>query len=172
MSWKKTDLERLKAASLTDRLRRSQVPARYGAQSAQASKREQRRIDKAQEKEIAALVALREAAWNAGDLVAYGNLLTEDADIVSATGRAARGREALLALYAEQRAGALAGARTRTRVAHVRFLAPEVALADVDYEMQGGSVEAIRRGSMAFVLRKGGASWRIAAIRSLPGVKF
>lgn len=168
MTWKRTDLERLRAASLTDRLRRSQVPARYGAQSAGASKREQRRIDKAQEKEIAALVALREAAWNAGDLAAYGTLLTEDADIVSATGRAARGRDALLALYAEQRAGALAGARTRTRVAAVRFLAPEVALADVDYEMRGGKVDAIRRGTMAFVLRKVGGQWRIAAIRSIP----
>lgn len=168
MSWKKTDLERLKAASLTDRLRRSQIPARYGAQSAEASKREQRRIDKAQEKEIAALIALREAAWNAGDVAAYGNLLTEDADILSATGRTARGREALLALYSEQRAGPLAGARTRTRLANVKFLSPDVALADVDYEMQGGDADGMRRGTMAFIVCKVGGNWRISAVRSIP----
>ena len=34
MSWKKTDLERLKAASLTDRLRKSRSPDRYGRDAA------------------------------------------------------------------------------------------------------------------------------------------
>jgi hypothetical protein len=32
MSWKKTDLERLKAASLTDRLDKAAPPARYGSE--------------------------------------------------------------------------------------------------------------------------------------------
>ena len=44
------------------------------------------------EQAIVALVAAREAAWNAGDTEAYAQLLTEDADLLSATGRAARGR--------------------------------------------------------------------------------
>jgi uncharacterized protein (TIGR02246 family) len=171
LSSKRTHLARLEAANLTDRLRRSEVPARYGAKSAAASKREQRRLEKAQEKDIVALIALREAAWNAGDAAAYANLLTEDADIVSATGRSARGREALLKLYSEQRAAALAGAQTRTRVTHVRFLSPEVALADVDYEMKGGDVDAVRRGTMAFIVRRNADRWRIAAIRSNPSRK-
>lgn len=171
MSHKRTDLARLKAANLTDRLRRSQVPARYGTQSAAAYKRERRKFEKAQEKEIIALVALREAAWNAGDVAAYANLLAEDADIVSATGRAARGAEAFLALYSEQRAGALAGARTKTKVRRVRVLGDTVALADVDYEMTGGDVNAIRRGSIAFVVCRVEGRWRIAAIRSIPSRK-
>lgn len=48
MSWKKTDLERLKAASITDRLRKSQAPARYGKESAIPSRRELRDADRAQ----------------------------------------------------------------------------------------------------------------------------
>ena len=121
------------------------------------------------EQAIRDVVAAREAAWNAGDTATYAQLLTEDADIVSATGRPARGREALLKLYAEQHANAFAGVRTHTSVTHVRVLAPGVALADVEYRLEGGSVDAIRRGVMAFVLRKDAAGrWRIAAIRSIP----
>ena len=123
------------------------------------------------EQAIAALVAAREAAWNAGDTVAYAQLLTEDADIVSATGRPARGRDALLKLFAEQHANVYAGVRTRTAVTHLRLLSKEVALADVSYELEGGNVDAIRRGMMAMVVRKDAGRWRIAAIRSIPEQK-
>jgi hypothetical protein len=47
MSWKKTDLERLKAASLTDRLDKARPPERYGAGSALVSRKAQRELDKA-----------------------------------------------------------------------------------------------------------------------------
>src|SRR6185295_6246247 len=114
---------------------------------------------------IRALIAAREAAWNAGDVAAYRQLLTEDADIISATGRAARGRPAFLKLFAEQHKGALAGARTRTEVTHVRMLGVDVALAVVAYQRAGGNVAAIRRGTMAFMVRRDAGRWRIAAIR-------
>jgi hypothetical protein len=48
LSWKKTDLERLKAASITDRMRQAPTPARYGKDSAILSRREQRKLDQAQ----------------------------------------------------------------------------------------------------------------------------
>ena len=47
MSWKKTDLERLKAASLTDRLQKSRPPERYASGSALVSRKAQRELDKA-----------------------------------------------------------------------------------------------------------------------------
>jgi len=47
LSWKKTDLERLKAASITDQLRKAQAPARYGKGSALPSRREQRAAERA-----------------------------------------------------------------------------------------------------------------------------
>jgi len=166
MSWKKTDLERLKAASLTDRLRKSRSPARYGKEAALVGWQKAFKLD---EQAITAVIAAREAAWNAGDTEGYAQLLTEDADIVSATGRAARGREALLKLYAEQHANAYAGARTHTKVTNIRLLGKDVALADVEYALEGGKVDAIRKGLMAFVLRRDAGRWRIAAIRSMPG---
>ncbi|HYD55933.1 MAG TPA: hypothetical protein VEB41_03395 [Burkholderiales bacterium] len=48
MSWKKTDLERLKAASLTDRVTKSSAPERYGKGSAIVSRKEQRELERAQ----------------------------------------------------------------------------------------------------------------------------
>jgi len=121
------------------------------------------------EQAIRETVAAREAAWNAGDTAAYAQLLTEDADILSASGRAARGRDALLKLFAEQHANIYSGARTSTNVAHVRMVSPGVALADVEYRLEGGKVDDIRKGVMAFVLKKDPAGrWRIAAIRSIP----
>jgi uncharacterized protein (TIGR02246 family) len=126
---------------------------------------DQPRLD---EQAIVELVAARESAWNAGDTVAYAQLLTEDADIVSATGRPARGREVVLRLYAEQHANAYAGVRTHTTVTHVRMIGRDVALADVSYALEGGNVDSIRRGIMAMVLRKDAGRWRIAAIRSIP----
>ena len=129
-----------------------------------------KKIDQVQldEQAIVELVAARETAWNAGDTVAYAQLLTEDADIVSATGRPARGREAVLKLYAEQHANIFGGVLTRTKVTHVRMIGKDAALADVSYELAGGRVDAIRRGTMVFVLRKDAGRWRIAAIRSIP----
>ena len=99
------------------------------------------------EQAIVALVAARQEAWNAGDTVAYAQLLTEDADIVSATGRPARGREAVLKLYAEQHANAFAGVRTQTTVTQVRMIGGDAALADVSYALEGGKVDSIRRGT-------------------------
>lgn len=138
MGSKRTNLERLKADRVTD------------------------------EQAIIALLAERETAWNAGNTEAYAQLLTEDADILSATGRSARGRGALLKLFAEQHANAFAGVRTHTTVTHVRLIGRDAALADVEYWLEGGKTDAVRRGSMIFVLRKDPGRWRIAAIRSIP----
>lgn len=165
MTWKRTELAKLEAASTIDGLRKTRHPNRYGKDAALAGWLRRFGADEAAIKQ---LVAARERAWNAGDVEGYRALLTEDADIVSATGRAARGRDEFLRLYAEQHAGALAGAVTHTKVTHVRMLSDDVALADVEYRMTGGKVAAIRHGLMAFILRRDNGRWRISAIRSIP----
>ncbi|HXZ93496.1 MAG TPA: hypothetical protein VEG36_11525 [Burkholderiales bacterium] len=48
MTSKKTELERLKAASITDRMSKARTPDRFGKGSAAPSRREQRRLDQAQ----------------------------------------------------------------------------------------------------------------------------
>jgi uncharacterized protein (TIGR02246 family) len=117
------------------------------------------------------VIADRQSAWNAGDEQAYARLLTPDADISSATGRAARGREAVIQLYKEQRAGIYAGASTSTRVTHIRMIHGDVALVDADYELTGlRSSSVASRGRIVFVVAKQSDSrWLISAIRGIPG---
>ncbi len=63
-------------------------------------------VENEPEKSIAALIEARRLAWNARDVEAYRALLAPEATLTSATGKAARGREAILQLYLEQRQGA------------------------------------------------------------------
>jgi uncharacterized protein (TIGR02246 family) len=119
---------------------------------------------------ITELVAARSRAWTSGDQQAYARLLTTDADIASATGRTARGRDAVIQLYKEQRAGAYAGAALSTRVTHIRMIRPDVALVDADYELAGlRSGSAANSGKVALVVvKQPDRRWLITAIRGIP----
>ena len=114
-------------------------------------------------------------AWNAGDLMAYRKLLTEDADVVSATGRKSAGRDAVIALSAEQKR--LPSYRdatiTATEIDAIRLVKPYVALVDATYRMTGvripdGSEPRPVAGSILFVMLYQDGAWRIASIRALP----
>jgi hypothetical protein len=48
-----------------------------------------------EEAAIRKLIADRERTWNEGDVDVYGRLFTRDADISTATGEGARGRDAM-----------------------------------------------------------------------------
>ena len=131
--------------------------------------------EKATEAAIAAVLEARRAAWNAGDLEGYRKLLTEDADVVSATGRRSAGRDAVIALSAEQKrqASYRNGTITATEIHTVRLVSPDVALVDATYRMTGVRIpdESEARaveGSILFVVTKQDGAWRIASIRALP----
>jgi uncharacterized protein (TIGR02246 family) len=119
---------------------------------------------------ITELVTARSRAWTAGDEQGYARLLTPDADIASATGRTASGRDAVIQLYREQRAGAYAGAALSTKVTKVRMIRSDVAIVDADYELAGlRSTSASNRGKVTIVaVRQTDQRWLIAAIRGIP----
>ena len=124
---------------------------------------------------IAGVLDARRAAWNAGDLESYRQLLTVDADIVSATGRKSVGRDALIALSAEQkREPSYKDATiTATEIDAVRLVTPDVALVDATYRMTGVRIPADAEarpvaGSILFVMVNQEGAWRIASIRALP----
>ena len=124
---------------------------------------------------ITAVLDARRTAWNAGDLDGYRQLLTEDADIVSATGRKSVGRDALIALSAEQkREPSYKDATiTATEIDAVRLVTPDVALVDATYRMTGVRIPADAEakpvaGSILFVMVNQEGAWRIASIRALP----
>jgi len=132
-----------------------------------------RAADPEDEQAIRRLIGDREAAWNRGEVENYSLLLTPAADIVSATGRPARGRDAVLALYREQRAGAYKGAVTSTPIDSIRFLRPDVAIVDARFSLSGlrapdGSALPARRGLLTLVVTKEGSRWLIASMRGIP----
>ena len=124
---------------------------------------------------IEAVLAARRVAWNAGDLESYRELLTEDADVVSATGRGSAGRDALIALSAEQKRqpSYRDAIITATEIHAIRFLKPDVALVDATYRMTGVRIPADTEarpveGAILFVMVEQDGAWRIASIRALP----
>jgi uncharacterized protein (TIGR02246 family) len=120
------------------------------------------------ENAIVKLVADRQLAWNAGDDHAYAQLLTPDSDISSGSGRATRGRDAVIQLYKEERAGTYAGASTSTRVVHIRKIRADVALVDVDRELTGLQNNSVAPKSRTFlvVVKQPNQRWLITAQRA------
>jgi uncharacterized protein (TIGR02246 family) len=92
-------------------------------------------------------------------------LFTSDADQLVSSGEWRKGRDAVVrgAMASSQSTG---GKRTIT-VEQVRFLTPEVAIADGRYELTGLSGGATRSMWATLVLKKTDAGWRIAAIRNM-----
>jgi len=133
---------------------------------------------KADEDAIREVLVRRRLAWNARDSAAYAQLLTEDADIVSATGRSAAGRDAILRLLAEQHAGPYHGVTiTNTDVTKIKFVRGDAAIADADFQLDGmhaddGSALPPLRGVLSFVLCKRAGRWLISSIRGMPNEPF
>jgi uncharacterized protein (TIGR02246 family) len=130
---------------------------------------------KAADAAIADVLEARRAAWNAGDLEAYRGLLTEEADVVSATGRKSTGRDAVIALSAEQKQqpSYRDATITATEIDAIRLVTPDVALVDATYRMTGVRIPANSgarpvAGSILFVMVQQDGAWRIASIRAMP----
>jgi uncharacterized protein (TIGR02246 family) len=134
------------------------IPAVAGAQSGE-------------EAAVRRVIEERRLAWNAQDTRSYATLLAVDADIVSATGRSAQGREEVIKLYLDQRAGAYRTASiTSTVVERIKFVRPDIAIADAEVELEGargtdGDVVPPTKSLVFFLLTKEGDQWLISSIR-------
>ncbi len=127
------------------------------------------------EAEIREVIEGRRLAWNAQDVAGYSQLLAVDAELTSATGKSAHGRDEILRLYADQRQGIYRDAAiSSTVVERIKFVTTEVAVADATFVMTGvrtstgalPSVEGVN--SYLLVCRSG--SWVIWSMRSVPKI--
>lgn len=114
---------------------------------------------------VRAVVARYVAAREHNDEKALAALFTADADQLVSSGEWRKGRAAVVR-------GTLASSQstrgTRTiAVESVRFLSPDVALADGRYEIAGMKSGATRRMWTAIILKRTPEGWRIAAIRNM-----
>ena len=99
------------------------------------------------------------------DTQAVESLFTSDADQLVSSGEWRKGREAVVrgAMASSRSTG---GKRTIT-VEQVRFVTPDVAIADGRYELTGLAGGATRSMWATLVVKKTSAGWRIAAIRNM-----
>jgi uncharacterized protein (TIGR02246 family) len=99
------------------------------------------------------------------DAAAIEALFTSDADQQTTSAEWRRGRDQIVpgTLESSRRN---AGARAIT-VESVRFLTPDVALADGPYEISASDGAGVRRMRTTIVLTRASGGWRIAAIRNM-----
>jgi uncharacterized protein (TIGR02246 family) len=99
------------------------------------------------------------------DAAAIAALFTADADQLVSSGEWRKGREAVVkGTLASSEAS---GGRRTIEVETVRFLTPDVAVADGRYEIAGTNGAATRRMWSTFLITRTKDGWRIAAIRNM-----
>jgi uncharacterized protein (TIGR02246 family) len=119
----------------------------------------------ADEAAVRAVVAKYMAARELRDSRAIEALFTADADQQTTSGEWRRGRAEIVpgTLQSSERNQ---GVRT-IRIASVRFLTSDVAIADGPYEIAPASGAPARRMWTSIVLTRASDGWRIAAIRNM-----
>ena len=115
----------------------------------------------ADEAAIKSLIKQYMDARNARDSAGVSELFTADADQYTTGGEWRRGRAEVVAGTARS-TKQNPGTRS-TDVASIRFITPDVAIADGNYDITGGDA---RRWTTMVVKREAGR-WRIAAIRNM-----
>jgi len=111
------------------------------------------------------VVARYVAAREHSDEKAIAALFTADADQLVSSGEWRKGRPEVVrgTLASSQTTG---GTRSIT-VESVRFLSPDVAIADGRYDISGTAGGETRHMWTALILRRTADGWRIAAIRNM-----
>jgi uncharacterized protein (TIGR02246 family) len=115
--------------------------------------------------DIRGLVAKYVDAREQRDAASVAALFTPDADQLVSSGEWRKGRDALVK-GAMASSEAASGKRT-IAVESVRFISPDVAIADGRYEIAATSSAAARHMWTSLVVVRAAGVWRIAAIRNM-----
>jgi uncharacterized protein (TIGR02246 family) len=108
--------------------------------------------------------------WNKHDVHAVAMTYTEDCDFVNNFGTLTHGRAGMEAVFGPFMTGVYSETHQTGHVRTIRFLTPEVAAVDVDWEMTGaknqdGSVRPPRKGIHSLIMMKqNDGSWLIAVM--------
>lgn len=112
------------------------------------------------------VVAAYDDAFNQHDARAVGALFSEESDFTNMRGSGKHGRKDIEQNYGNLFAGVLKNSHRTDTVKNVRFLTPEIAQVDADWEMTGtgaanGSENPPRKGYLDWVVGKVNGQWRI-----------
>jgi len=124
------------------------------------------------EKDIRAIGAQVQDAWNQRDAKMLADLWLTDGDYISSTGRTATGRAEVESAFAAQWAGVYKGTKLTHTLTSVRFLRKDVAIADGAFEISGmkdasGKLLPTRSGLSTIVAVRKGERWYVAALRGM-----
>jgi uncharacterized protein (TIGR02246 family) len=111
-------------------------------------------------------VAAWEDAWNRHDAHATAAAYVEDGEFSSTTGIPSKGSKDLEAHYNEIFTTFLKDAHRTDTVRSIRFLTPEIASVDIDWQMAGartrdGKDAPNRKGLLTWIVTKHGGQWMI-----------
>jgi uncharacterized protein (TIGR02246 family) len=109
--------------------------------------------------------------WNAHDMAVMAELFTEDADFVNVGGERLKGRERIRDAHAERHQMQFKESVLTVRSVGVRFLKPDVAVAHIEWKLEGdrdpgGTTRAPRQGLMSWVVTRDDGHWRIASAQN------
>jgi uncharacterized protein (TIGR02246 family) len=108
--------------------------------------------------------------WNKHDVHAVAMTYSEDCDFVNNFGNLTHGRAGMEATFGPFMTGVYSETHQTGQVRSIRFLKPDVAAVDVDWQMTGaknqdGSVRPTRKGLHSLIMtRQGDGSWLIAVM--------
>jgi uncharacterized protein (TIGR02246 family) len=111
-------------------------------------------------------------AWNQHDARAFAMVFTGDADFTNVAGAHARGRSSIEAFHAPLFAGVFKDSHQTATIRNVRFLTPDLAAVDVDWDLTGAkSVDGVhrppRKGLLNWLMaRQGDGSWLIEVMHN------
>ena len=117
---------------------------------------------------IRALLQHSDDTWNAHDVAGWAGLHTEDVDFINVAGRRFRGRAELETFITGMHEGPFKDIVMTTRSIEIDALAPDLALAHIEWEVTGdrtSSADATsnRTGIFTLLIKKLDGSWLIRA---------
>lgn len=116
---------------------------------------------------VRAVEAAYDAAWNAGDLAALLDLLTDDVVVINPYGEVVTGRDGVERSFSAIFEGAAKGSTHTSEIRAVHFVGPGVALVDAEAIISdfGSEPEPLRHDFTDVLVRADGG-WRIAHVRA------
>jgi uncharacterized protein (TIGR02246 family) len=106
--------------------------------------------------------------WNAGDGTALARAFAVDADFTAITGLKAKGREVIAKGHNEILATLYRGSVNSATVNSIRFLRPDVAVADVTFRFVGETRPfGLEQTTCGIVCTREDGTWSIAVFRNM-----
>jgi uncharacterized protein (TIGR02246 family) len=122
----------------------------------------------ADEMAIEGLVQTFVDGWNAGDGATCARGFAADADFIAITGLKAKGRDAIAKGHDEILSTLYRGSRNSAKVESIRFLRPDVAVADVTFRFVGDVRPFdLEQTSCGLVCTKEDGGWSIVVFRNM-----